>query len=54
MTIPKAKKFKYLGLIIQQKGDIGKDINQRIKMGWQIWKYASSVLYDERISLGLR
>ena len=34
MEIPKVKKFKYLGSIIQQKGDIDEDINQRIKMGW--------------------
>ena len=31
MTIPKVEKFKYLGSIIQQKGDIDEDINQGIK-----------------------
>jgi len=31
--IPKADKFKYLGLIIQQNGDVDEDINQRIKVG---------------------
>ena len=35
MMIPKVETFKYLGLIIQQKGDIDEDINQRIKVGWQ-------------------
>jgi len=35
MTMPKVKKFKYLGSIIQQNGDIDEDINQRIKVGWQ-------------------
>ena len=33
ITIPMVEKFKYLGSIIQQKGDIDKDIGQRIKVG---------------------
>ena len=33
MTIPKVKKFRYLGSIIQQNGDIDEDINQCIKIG---------------------
>ena len=31
--IPKVDKFKYLGSIIQQNGDVDEDINQRIKVG---------------------
>jgi len=34
-SIPKVDKFKYLGSIIQQNGDIDEDINHRIKVGWQ-------------------
>jgi len=30
----KVDKFKYLGSIIQQNGDIDEDINQRIRVGW--------------------
>ena len=52
--IPKVEKFKYLGSIIQQNGDIDEDINQRIKVGWQKWKYTSSVLCDKRVPLGLK
>jgi len=33
LSIPKVEKFKYLGSIVQQNGDIDKDINQRIKVG---------------------
>ena len=33
MTIPKVEKFKYLRLIIQEKGDIDKDIDQYINVG---------------------
>ena len=34
-SIPKVDKFKYLGSIIWQNGDIDEDINQRIKVGWK-------------------
>jgi len=54
ITIPKIKKFKYLGSIIQQKRDIDEDINQRIKVGWKKWKYASDVLCDKRMPIGLK
>ena len=33
VAIPRAKKFKYLGSIIEEKGDIDEDINQRIRVG---------------------
>jgi len=48
---PTVEKFKYLGLIIQEKGDIDDDVNHRIKMGRQKWRDASKVLCDEKISL---
>ena len=32
-VISKAKKFRCLGLIIEEKGDIDEDINQRIRVG---------------------
>jgi len=53
-VIPKVDKFKYLGSIIQQNGDIDEDINQRIKVGWQKWKFTSGVLCDKRVPLGLK
>ena len=52
--IPKVDKFKYLGSIIQQNGNIDEDINQRIKVGWQKWKYSSGVLCDKRVPLRLK
>ena len=48
-VIPKVAKFKYLGLIIQQNGDIHEDISQQIRVGWQMWKSASGVLCDKRV-----
>ena len=54
MVIPKVAKFKYLGLIIQQNGDIDEDISQRIRVSWQKWKSALGVLCDKRVSLVLK
>jgi len=39
-SIPKVDKFRYLGSIIQENGDIDEDINHRIRVGWQKWKNA--------------
>jgi len=54
MTTPKVEKFKYLGTIIHQKGDIDEHINQRMKVVWKKWKHASGVLCDKRIPVGLK
>ena len=32
-TIPRARKFRYLGSIIKGRGDIDEDINHRIRVG---------------------
>ena len=53
-SIPKVDKFRYLGSIIQENGDIEEDINHRIRVGWQKWKNASGVLCDKRIPLRLK
>jgi len=34
-AIPRVDKFKYLGSIIEKRGDIDDDINHRIKVRWQ-------------------
>jgi len=33
--IPRVERFRYLGSIIQQNGEIDEDISHRIKVGWQ-------------------
>ena len=54
LLIPKAEKFKYLGSIVQQNGEIDEDINQRIKLDWQKWKNATGVLCDKRLPVRLK
>jgi len=40
VIIPRVEKFKYLGSIVEEKGDIDEDIHHRIRVGWQKWKKA--------------
>jgi len=53
-VIPKVDKFKYLGSIIEKKGDIDYDINHRIRVGWQKKRNASGVPCDKKIPLSLK
>ena len=53
-VIPRVERFKYLGSIIHEDGEIDEAINQRIKSRWQKWKKASGVLSDKRIPLKLK
>ena len=52
--VPRVERFRYLGSIIQENGEIDEDINHRIKVGWQKWKNASGVLCDRKIPLRLK
>jgi len=52
--IPRVGRFRYLGSIIQENGEIDEHINHRIKVGWQKWRNASRVLCDRRILLRLK
>ena len=44
VVIPRVEKFKYLGSIVEERGDIDEDISHRIKAGWQNWKKVFGVL----------
>ena len=52
--IPRVERFRYLGSLIQESGEIDEDTNHQIKVGWQKWKNALGVLCDRRISLRLK
>jgi len=41
--IPQVTRFKYLGSIIQNDGEIEAGVSHRIQAGWLKWKRASSV-----------
>jgi len=54
VEIPRATKFRYLGLIIEERGYIDEDINHRIRVGWKKWRKPSRILCDKRIPMGLK
>ena len=54
VIVPRAEKFKYLGSIVEERGDIDEDISHRIRAGWQKCKKASEVLCDKKIPLRLK
>ncbi|KAM3015773.1 hypothetical protein FF2_028310 [Malus domestica] len=46
--ITKSDRFRYLGSIVQENGELDGDLNHRIQAGWMKWKSASGVLCDRR------
>ena len=54
VVIPRVEKFKYLGSIVEEKGDIDENINHHISVGWQKWKKTFVVLCDKRIPFRLK
>ncbi|KAM1362940.1 hypothetical protein EV2_028684 [Malus domestica] len=53
-TITKSDRFRYLGSILQENGELDGDLNHRIQAGWMKCKSASGVLCDRRRSLKLK
>ncbi|KAL5181843.1 LINE-1 retrotransposable element ORF2 protein [Glycine soja] len=53
-TIPQVTRFKYLGSVIQDDGEIEGDVNHRIQAGWMKWRKASGVLCDAKVPIKLK
>ncbi|KAL5146984.1 Craniofacial development protein 2 [Glycine soja] len=47
-------RFKYLGSVIQDDGEIEGDVNHRIQAGWMKWRKASGVLCDAKVPIKLK
>ena len=52
--IPQVPRFKYLGSVIQDDGEIEGDVNHRIQAGWMKWRKASGVLCDAKVPIKLK
>ena len=52
--IPQVTRFKYLGSVVQNDGEIEADVNHRIQDGWLKWRRASGVLCDKKVPLKLK
>ena len=48
VVVPQVEKFKYLGSIVKERGDIDEDISHRIRAGWQKWS-VESILIGYRV-----
>jgi hypothetical protein len=42
--VPRCDRFRYLGSILQQDGEIDKDVTHRIQAGWAKWRKATGIL----------
>jgi len=52
--IPQVTRFKYLGSIVQNDGEIEADVSHRIQAWWLKWRRASGVLCDKKVPLKLK
>ncbi|KAL5188110.1 hypothetical protein HKD37_05G013655 [Glycine soja] len=52
--IPQVTRFKYLGSVIQDDGEMEGDVNHRIQVGWMKWRKASGVLCDAKVPIKLK
>ncbi|KAK8944698.1 hypothetical protein KSP39_PZI008342 [Platanthera zijinensis] len=52
--ISRSECFKYLGSIVQNVGDIDKDVTHRIQAGWLKWRGAAGLLCDRKVPLKLK
>ncbi|KAL5146296.1 Craniofacial development protein 2 [Glycine soja] len=52
--IHQVTRFKYLGSVIQDDGEIEGDVNHRIQAGWMKWRKASGVLCDAKVPIKLK
>ena len=52
--LKKVQKFKYLGSIVNAKGNLDDEVRHRVQAGWNNWRSASGVLCDKKIPLRLK
>jgi len=52
--IPQVTRFKYLGSIVQNNGEIEADVNHLIQVGWLKWRRVSCVLSNKKVPLKLK
>ena len=53
-NIKRVYKFKYLGSVMDNAGDMGKEINNRIQCGWNNWRKVSGVICDRKVPIRLK
>ncbi|XP_028027185.1 uncharacterized protein LOC114240729 [Bombyx mandarina] len=54
VSLPCCFDFKYLGSILQNDGNIDRDVTNRINAGWMKWRQVSTTACDRRMPLQLK
>ena len=47
--VPRVKKFKYLGLTVQESGSCEREVKKRVQAGWNGWRKVSGVICGRRL-----
>lgn len=48
--VKKVGKFKYLGSMVAENGELDEEITHRVQSGWMNWRKASGLLCDKRVN----
>ena len=54
IRLNRVKKFKYLGSLVEETGEMRKEIDHRIQCGWNNWRRVSGVICDRRVPIRLK
>ena len=52
--IKRVNQFRYLGSVVDEEGNMEKEVSHRIQVGWNNWHAASGILCDKRVPLKLK
>ncbi|XP_068208550.1 uncharacterized protein [Palaemon carinicauda] len=53
-NIKRVQKFKYLGSVIDNGGNMEEEINNRIQCGWNNWRKVSGIICDRKVPIRLK
>ena len=53
-NIKRVNEFKYLGSVLDNEGNMEKEINNRIHSGWNNWRKVSGVICDRKVPVRLK
>ena len=52
--VPRVKKFKYLGLTVQESGSCEREVKRRVQAGWNVWRKVLGVICDRRLPVRVK
>ena len=52
--VPRVKKFKYLGSMVQESSSCEREVKKRMQAGWNGWRRVSGVICDRRLPVKVK